>query len=126
MKFRPWYGSLIPSIVLAAAWASAALGSYIFLSGLGFRDQFEFPWLQLLVALPYVYADGWGGIHTLRLWSWTLAGMVFACLPTFVLLMVVIRRYLDRRRQPSLYGKTGWADRGERRRGGIRTERSPF
>jgi hypothetical protein len=126
MKFRPWHASAIPSCVLAVAWACAALGSYVFLSGLGFKDQFEFPWLQLWIAVPYVLHDGWHGLPTLRLWSWTLVGLVFAFLPTFVLVITAARRYLDRRRQPSLYGKTGWADRGERRRGGIRTERSPF
>jgi len=123
---KHWRWSLAPLGLLLAGWASIALGSFVYLRGMGYREEFEFPWCQLWIVVPYIVAAGWRGLPSVATWSWCLAGIASALLPWVVGSILLFQRLTDRRRQPSLYGKTGWADRKEMQRGGIRSERSPF
>jgi hypothetical protein len=123
---KHWRWGLVPLGLLLFGWGSLALGSYVYLRGMGYRDEFEYPWCQLWILIPYIIADGWRGLPSLMTWSWCLAGILSTLMPGVVTLILLFQRMTDRRRQPSLYGKTGWADRREMRRGGFRTDRSPF
>lgn len=121
-----WKWGLLPLGLALAGWASVALGSYVYLRGMGYPEAFEYPWDQLWIVLPYIIDGGWQGLPSLTTWTWALAGTLTALAPWVALGIRAYQRLVDRRRQPSLYGKTGWADRPHMRRNGIRNDRSPF
>jgi hypothetical protein len=124
MSRHRWW--LISAAAIVAIWASAALGSYVYLHGMGYGESFEFPWLQLWIAIPYIYDDGWHGISTLKTWNWCLTGVVFSVGPGLLIGILTIRRWFDRRRQPAIYGDTGFANPREMRSGGITSSKDAF
>lgn len=113
-----WLGaSLAAVILLPVGWMAAA--SAIYCAMTGNMDLYRFPWTQWAQAAPWWRLNGW----------MTLSVCLSAAIPTIVLLICaygIVRRLFFGLRQPSLYGKTGWADRKEMQRGGIKSERTPF
>jgi hypothetical protein len=116
----------IPAGMLAALWVTTAIGSYVYLRGTDYLDEFLFPWDQLWIAIPWIIHDGWAGLRTLVVWEWALIGVGSAILPWGMALSFGIRRLRRNVRQPSLWGSTGFADRREMDRGGVKTRGKLF
>lgn len=119
---KRWLWLLLPIGAFSLVWASAALGSYAYLQGMGYPNEFIFPWDQLWVALPWIIMDGWKGIGTLIVWEWVAVGFAAALLPWGFVASMLFRRVGGRKRQPDLWGSTGFATRREMERGGIKTK----
>ena len=112
-------------LIAATLWGAIALGSFVYLDRMGFADEFEFPWNQLLVVLPYIVSDGWHGMETLRTWNSAFIG-VMAMIAVLAIGVPVIVRVWWRMPAASLYGKTAWATRPMMQANGLPTSKRPF
>jgi hypothetical protein len=104
-------------VLVPCAWMAAA--SAILCAVTSHMSLYRFPFLQWAEAAPWWRFTWW----------MTLSVAVSATIPTVVVLLLaygVVSSLYRRGRQPAIYGQTGWAERGEMQRGGIRSERSPF
>lgn len=107
---------LIP--VSAAVWIVAA--SALFCKGIGRSDLFVFPFLQWVeFGLPYWHANWW-----IKLW--VCAGGLIPLLFLVSGWIGLIGSLTGRKKQPNLYGSTGWASPAEMRQGGIKLEKDIF
>ena len=119
-------GAIGALLIVVVVWGSVAIGSYVYLAQMGYVDEFDFPFNQLIVAIPYVLTDPWHGIETLNVWKATLFGLVASIAPGAIIAYPGMR-WLGFGRTPTLYGDTGgFADRGAMRRGGIKIGRRIF
>jgi hypothetical protein len=117
---KPWeVGVVATGAVVADVWGSLAVGSYVYYSGMGYLSDFGFPWTQIWHVVPAVIHEPWHGLPSLTTWLWLTAAVLAACFPSIILLRFGSVLFFKRRRQPLLYGETGWADAHEMRRNGV-------
>lgn len=107
----------------AVAWLWSATASAIYLGRIGFLSEFKPPWLQWWIAVHYAIEDGWTGWTTLYVWFWLT---VSAGIPSVLLGAAVMLWHRKRDPGSDLYGKSGWANRRDMARNGIRTDRKAF
>jgi len=107
----------IAIVVAVGAWTVMASRLFVWMGGLS--AYFPSPWITW-----------WRYAHQPRINGSTVAYLIasglITALPILLIVVIVVAVLRSGTRRPSLYGKTGWADRREMRRGGIRSERSPF
>ena len=106
-----------------AIWASVALGSFVFLAEMGYSDEFEFPYNQLVIALPYIIGDGWHA--KMQTWTAVMMGIMAAIAPAAVIVSLIMRSVFVVP-QPPLFGRSAWATQAQMRRSGIRSFRRLF
>jgi hypothetical protein len=116
---RYWW--VIPPALIAAAWAWTAGASYLYLSGMGYADEWAFPynqvWLEVADLAAYGLPHSWLAASKVGLHLFLAIGL--ATLPFALLVRLSWRGITGRVKRPSLYGKTGWADETNMRRGGV-------
>lgn len=117
-RLRPLH---YPATVVAMIWAWSATASYIYLVMRGFSADFEFPWLQWWVALPYIVSAQLRSLDGLNM----VACFAFAGLaPSFVIAGGI--KTVWRSRREALYGSAEWTEKTKLRGNGLDTRRRPF
>lgn len=111
---------------IAIMWSAAALGSYVYLTGMGYPGSFTFPWIQVWLVLPWLIDAKWAGMASVTAWMWEASGLICAVMPVVMAISLAVRRISDRRSRPRLHGETGWASRREMTDNGIRSDRNIF
>jgi hypothetical protein len=99
---------------LAAGYVWSAVASAIYCLGTGNLAQLSPPYLEWWQVLPYWAANWW-------VTTWFVSA---AAIPTLVLLAIAVR-FLRRRDEPPLYGRSEWA-RGRHLAPSFRQTRSPL
>ena len=101
--------------LIPPTWLAAASWIYCLLKGSAY--PYVFPFDQWIVDAPWWRYDPWT----------TVCVAAGAAVPTLVAALICIALFQIRRRNGrALYGKSDWADPGERKSGGIGQSRSLF
>ena len=104
-------------VLIGIVGASAAVGAWVVMASYAYcrlsnhMDLFVFPWDQWLDIAPDWNVNGWTKVYV----------VISAAIPTLLMAAAaygVITR-LKRSLIPSLYGKTGWANRDDMHKGGL-------
>jgi hypothetical protein len=116
---RYWW--FIPPVLIVAAWGWTAGASYIYLSGVGYADEWAFPYNQIWLEFADLMAYGppHGLLAAIKVVSHLFLAVGLASLPFALLASWTWRGITGRLNRPSLYGKTGWATPKDMTLGGL-------